>query len=227
MSTVVTGNTGDDGLLYDRMVPEGSGDGATVAILLHGRGSHKGDLQALAPVLPSDWALVTPQAPNPGAAWGYGAGWAWYRYVEEDRVVPETLEASLDRLDAFLDAVPGIVGFQPGRMVLGGFSQGGTSSLAYALTRPGRVAAAWNFSGFLAESVNVPSGEATANATPVFWGHGIQDPNIPFHLATRGRGALQAAGIPLVALDYPIGHWMVPEEIHEAVAMLGGGASKA
>ena len=68
-------------------------------------------------------------------------------------------------LDAFLDAVPGIVGFEPGRIILGGFSQGGTMSLAYALKHPGRVAAAWNFSGFLAESVDVPSGEASADAT--------------------------------------------------------------
>lgn len=223
MTMVVEGSTGDGGLLYDRMVPDRAGDGGTVAVLLHGRGSHKGDLQALSPVLPDDWALVTPQAPNPGAAWGYGSGWAWYRYVEEDRVVPETLVASLDKLDAFLDEIPRIVGFQPGRIVLGGFSQGGTSSLAYSLTRPGRVAAAWNFSGFLAESVDVPSRESAVDAAPVFWGHGIQDPAIPFHLAIRGRETLQAAGVPLVALDYPIGHWMVPEEIHEAVAMLGGG----
>lgn len=220
MSVVVAGDTGDGGLEYDRMVPGGAADGSTVAVLLHGRGSHKGDLQALAPVLPGEWALVTPQAPNPGAEWGYGSGWAWYRYIAEDRVVTETLETSLEKIDAFLNAVPGIVGFEPGRIVLGGFSQGGTSSLAYSLTHPERVAAAWNFSGFLAESVTLPDGDAAAAATPIFWGHGLSDPNIPFHLATRGREALQKAGVPLVALDYPIGHWMLPEEVHEAVAML-------
>ena len=218
---VVAGSTGDDGLLYDRMVPGGAGDGTTVAVLLHGRGSHKGDLQALAPVLPPDWALVTPQAPYPGAEWGYGPGWAWYRYVKEDRVVPETLDSSLGKIDDFLHALPDVVGFQPGRIILGGFSQGGTSSLAYALKHPGRLAAAWNFSGFLADSVKVPEGAAAAEATPVFWGHGLQDPAIPHYLALRERDALEKAGVPLVALDYAIGHWMVPEEIHEAVAMLG------
>ena len=212
--------SGPGGLDYDVMVPRGVEDGATVAVLLHGRGSHKGDLQALAPVLPDDWALVTPQAPFPGAEWGYGPGWAWYRYVAEDRLVPETLEASLQALDDFLGGLRERVGFAPGRIVLGGFSQGGTTSVAYALSRPAKITAALNFSGFLAASVAVPEGAEAERATPVFWGHGTRDPNIPFDLAVRGRGTLTAAGVPLVAMDYPIGHWMLPDEIHDAVAMV-------
>lgn len=222
MSAGIDSGTGGGGLAYDLALPDAPADGGTVVVLLHGRGSHKGDLQALRPVLPDDWALVTPQAPYPGAEWGYGPGWAWYRYVAEDRLVEETLEASLEKLDGFLEGLEGVVGFEPGDVVLGGFSQGGTSSLAYALTRPDRVKAALNFSGFLAASVAVPEGEAAASATPVFWGHGRSDPNIPHALAVRGRNRLQEAGVPLVAMDYPIGHWMLPDEIHDAVAMIRG-----
>lgn len=209
---------------YDATIPEAAGDGATVAVLLHGRGSHKGDLQALAPVLPDDWALVTPQAPHPGAAWGYGPGWAWYRYVAADRLEPETLERSLLAIDRFLDRLPEIVGFEPGPIVLGGFSQGGTSSLAYALRYPGRVSAVLNFSGFLAASLDLPAREDARRAPPVFWGHGRRDPNIPFGLAVRGRDRLREAEVPVVAMDYSIGHWMVPEEIHDAVAMVHASA---
>lgn len=214
------GDVDAGGLDYDLTVPTEAEDGTTVAVLLHGRGSHKGDLQALGPVLPEDWALVTPQAPFPGAEWGYGPGWAWYRYVAEDRLVLETLEASLQALDDFLDGLGERVGFVPGRIVLGGFSQGGTMSMAYALSRPDRTAAALNFSGFLAASVDVPTGADAERATPVFWGHGQRDPNIPFELAVRGRATLTEAGVPLVARDYPIGHWMLPDEVHAAVAMV-------
>ena len=213
---------GSDVLEYDLGLAEAPSDGDTVVVLLHGRGSHKGDLQALRPGLPDDWSLVTPQAPYPGAEWGYGPGWAWYRYVAEDRVVEETLQASLEKLEAFLEGLPDVVGFEPGDVVLGGFSQGGTSSLAFSLTRPGRVKAALNFSGFLAASVELPEGEAAASATPVFWGHGRQDPAIPHQLAVRGRDRLKAAGVPMVAMDYPIGHWILPEEVHDAVAMIRG-----
>jgi phospholipase/carboxylesterase len=212
------------GLDYDLHLPAGANDGATALVLLHGRGSHKGDLQAMAPVLPADWVLVTPQAPYPGADWGYGPGWAWYRYVQEDRLEPDTLDRSLELLDGFLASLEGVMGLSPVRVVLGGFSQGGTTSLAYALTRPGRLAATLNFSGFLAASVKLPARDAPDRSiTPVFWGHGERDGNIPIGLAVRGRASLERAGIPLVARDYPIGHWMTPEEVHDAVAMVEGG----
>lgn len=207
-------------LEHDLAVPPGAGDGTTAAVLLHGRGSHKGDLQAVAPMLPDDWALVTPQAPFSGMAWGYGPGWAWYRYAAEDRVVPETLDQSLGELDAFLGSLPELLGFEPGPIILGGFSQGGTMSMAYALTRPDRVVAALNFSGFLAASVEVPTGPDAERATPIFWGHGRSDPNIPFELAVRGRATLRERGVPLVARDYPIGHSLLPHEVHDAVTMV-------
>ena len=208
------------GLDYDLYVPDGAGEGATVAVLLHGRGSHKGDLQALAPVLPDDWVIITPQAPFAGMEWGYGPGWAWYRYIAENRLVEETMDESLVLLGDFLAALPETLGLTAGRIVLGGFSQGGTMSIAYALSHPGQVVAALNFSGFVAANVELPTGSAAAAATPIFWGHGTSDPAIPFGMAVTGRAALNEAGVPLAALDYPIGHWIVPEEIHEAVAMV-------
>ncbi|MBM4183113.1 MAG: hypothetical protein FJ207_02690 [Gemmatimonadetes bacterium] len=154
------------------------GDTSTVAVLLHGRGSDKHDLLGLRPLLPADWSLVTPRAPFPGAPWGYGPGYAWYRYLEEDRAQVDTLEESLVLLDDFLAGLPGAVGFEPRRVLLGGFSHGGTVGLAYAITRPGAVAAAINFSGFLAAwvgstSPGLPrrlprSSGATGLATPRF-----------------------------------------------------------
>lgn len=205
-------------LAYELRRPTAFEGAPTVAVLLHGRGSHMGDLQALAPALPSSWFLVTPQAPNPGSLWGYGPGWAWYRYIAEDRVVEEALAESLDKLDAFLGTLPQIVGETPGRVVLGGFSQGGTMSLAYALSYPGRVSAIWNFSGFLAASVDPASGAGTA--PPIYWGHGHHDPAIPFALAERGRDRLAEAGVSVTAGDFPIGHWIDPEEVRQALEIV-------
>lgn len=197
-------------------------DGGTVAVLLHGRGSHRGDLQAVKPALPADWTLVTPQAPYPGHPWGYGPGWAWYRYVEDDRVMEDSLEGSLADLDAFLDSLPTAVDFQPGRVVIGGFSQGGTVSMSYAITRPGKVAAVLNFSGFVPASVDVPFSALSPGSAPIFWGHGKRDPNIPFELAIKGRERLSTAGVHIEARDYDIGHWIVPEELADAVAFVEG-----
>lgn len=197
-------------------VPGGVSDGAPVAVLLHGRGSHRGDLQGLRDGLPAGTILVTPEAPHPGAPWGYGPGWAWYRYAGEDRVDPETLAQSLQALDGFLDALPTLLPVAPGPVFLGGFSQGGTTSLAWALTRPGKVAGVLNFSGFLVDDPSVPVTAQGASETPIFWGHGFADPNIPFPLAERGRGRLQAVGATLEARDYRIGHWIEPGELDDA-----------
>jgi phospholipase/carboxylesterase len=199
-------------------LPPAAGDGGTVAVLLHGRGSDKGDLQGLQPLLPEAWAVVTPAAPFPAGAWGYGSGSAWYRYEGEDRVVEETLGESLSKLDQFLGELPQVLGFRPGRVLLGGFSQGGTVSLAYALSRPESVEAVLNFSGFLVASAELDERGDAPPSTPIFWGHGTGDPAIPMALAEKGRNRLRRAGATLVARDYPIGHWIAAEEVEEAVA---------
>ena len=204
-------------LAFDHHVPPGAGDGAPCFVLLHGRGSHRGDLQALRPHLPPDAVLVTPQAPHPGHPWGYGPGWAWYRYLAEDRVDDASLQESITALAAFLSALPDALGLRPGRLVLGGFSQGGTTSLAYGLRSPDRVDAVLNFSGFLPDTRLVPLDAARVDGLAIFWGHGLRDPNIPHVLAERGRGRLREAGIAVEARDYPIGHWITPEEVRDAI----------
>lgn len=208
---------------YEMSGPRPPRPDGVVAVLLHGRGSDEHDLQGLRRLLPDSWTVVTPRAVHAGAPWGYGPGWAWYRYVADDRVVPETFEASLEALDAFLDRLPELLGERPRRLVLGGFSQGGSLSLAYALSRPGRVAAALNFSGFLVDGLPLPDPD---EAPPLFWGHGLADPAIPHALAVRGRERLRRAGIETTELDHPAGHTIVPEEIEAALRVVedaGGG----
>ncbi len=212
---MTSGLTG--GLEYDLSLPKGTRVADTVAVLLHGRGSHKGDLQGLAPLLPSNWALVTPQAPFVGAPWGYGPGWAWYRHAGENRLIEDTLTSSMASLDDFLRALPELLEFTPKSLILGGFSQGGTTSLSYAMTRPGVVDAVWNFSGFVHAGLTLPSGERAKTATPIFWGHGRQDTVIPHSIAVSGQKALTEAGVSFTDAVYDIGHWIVDDEVKRAL----------
>ena len=206
-------------LKYLSRVPVGAGDGTPVVLLLHGRGSHEGDLIQLAQEFGQS-AVLAPRGPHPGAPWGYGAGFAWYRYVGEDRLIPETLDDSMRALDGFLESLPEILAFTPGPVLMGGFSQGGTTSLAYALTRPGRVAGVLNFSGYLVNEETLEPEVDALSALRLFWGHGTQDPAIPFALALKGRKRLRAA-LPSVVMeerDYPVGHWIDPVELQDAAA---------
>lgn len=210
-------------LEHELYVPSGAADGVPVLVLLHGRGADRTDLFGLRRALPPTWAIVAPDAPFPGAPWGYGPGRAWYQYLGRNRPEPESFLRSLAAIDELLAALPQILGHEPGPIALGGFSQGGTVSLGYALTRPGAVAHIINFSGFLADHPDVHATSETVDRTRFFWGHGTDDPAIPFPLAVEGRAQLREAGADLTTHDYPIGHWIDAQELEAMAAWLTDG----
>lgn len=164
--------------------------------------------------------LVTPEAPFPAAPWGYGPGSAWYRLESEGVPDEATFSESLDALRAFLADLPGVLPAEPGLVALGGFSQGGTTSMAYALVNPGSVSGVINLSGFVPTHPLVRVSAGTVAGTRFFWGHGTDDPAIPFTLAERGRAALTAAGADLTAHDYPMGHSVSAGELGDLSAWL-------
>lgn len=207
-------------LLFEQAIPSGAQDGAPLVVLLHGRGSDRFDLAGLAPHIAPGAVVVTPQAPHSGLAWGYGPGWAWYRFMGANRPEPESFEASQEALGAFLTEIRDSLPIRTGPLVLGGFSQGGVMSMAYALRTPGAVPLVMNFSGFLADHPSVrPTAESVAG-TRFWWGHGTADPQIPFDLASQGRGLLAGAGAELETRDYPMGHGISPDEARDARAWL-------
>ena len=203
-----------------KIIGEKAGEGSPVLVLLHGRGSHMGDLQGLSGILSEKASLITPQAPHPGDRWGYGPGWAWYRYLGEGRADRASLSDSLGLLETFLSELPQVLGFEPGPVVLGGFSQGGTTSLAYALSHPGQMAGVVNLSGFLVNPQGPDSGLEKLGDTPLFWAHGTEDPAVPFSLALSGRESIRAVGGKMEVKDYPMGHWVSPEEMEDLEAWL-------
>ena len=207
-------------LRYEQAVPDDAKDGAPLVVLLHGRGSDRFDLISLAPHLAPGAVVVSPEAPFPGAPWGYGPGWAWYRFLGRNRPEPESFEAAQRALADFLAELPSHLPVRTGPLALGGFSQGGTMSTAYALRSPGAAPLVLNFSGFLADHPSVSATPETVRGTRFFGGHGTEDPSIPFALAVEGRAALRQAGADLEERDYPIGHGISPDEARDARAWL-------
>ena len=215
-------------LTHDILRPATPVPGAPVAVLLHGRGADRTDLAGLRSYLPEAWTLVLPEGPYPGAPWGYGPGWAWYRFLGGNRPEPESFATSLTALDTFLRALPERLGGIDGPLVLGGFSQGGTLSLGWALAKAaghlgdadGRRPVIANLSGFLADHPWTKPRPGALEGTRLFWAHGTADPAIPFGFAKEGRAALEGTGVELTAHDYSIGHWIDPSEIADLVAFV-------
>jgi phospholipase/carboxylesterase len=138
-------------------------------VLLHGYGSHEGDLFGLAPHLPLQPVIAALRAPLRA-----GPGYAWYDLngaTNESR--SEGANAAARGVLHWLDGV------QATSVGLLGFSQGGAMSIQLMRHAPERFAFAVSLAGFV-----VP-GEAPADARladlapPVFWGRGTNDTVIP------------------------------------------------
>ncbi|HEY3933389.1 MAG TPA: alpha/beta fold hydrolase [Gemmatimonadales bacterium] len=202
------------------MIDPGSSDGPVI-VLLHGRGSDERDLHPLGRMLHPDATTVSVRAPFPAAPWGYGPGYAWYRFLGGTTPESESFERGQDALAAFLDEIPSRLGRTGTPIILGGFSQGGTTSLAYLMRHPGAVNAVMVFSGFLADHPSVHVTAERVGTTPIFWGHGTADGAVPFEAAETGWQALRAAGAALESHRYPsMSHTIDEVELRDAATWL-------
>jgi phospholipase/carboxylesterase len=192
-------------------------------VLLHGRGTDENDLLSLAPSLPGDALVVAPRAPFDAAPWGYGPGYAWYRFLGGTEPEPESFARSQRALEGFLDGIDTLLPVPRGQLLLGGFSQGGTMALGFALTHAGRADGIINLSGFLPDHPTVRATADTVAGARFFWGHGTVDPNIPIAAAEAGWTTLRAAGAELVAKSYRMGHTISPQELADVSAWIEAG----
>ena len=139
-------------------------------VLLHGYGSHEGDLFSLAPGLPLGPVIAALRAPLLA-----GPGNAWYPLASETSIgqhgelADAAAAAVLDWLDTTESASIGLLGF----------SQGGAIALQLLRLAPERFAYAVTLSGFVA-GLEHPGDAALAELKPpVFSGRGTLDDRIP------------------------------------------------
>lgn len=113
------------------------------------------------------------------------------------------------------------------RVVLAGFSQGGAIALQAGLRYPQALAGIVALSTYLTlEETLAAEGQPANRATPIFMGHGTQDPVVPLQLAEASRAKLEARGYKVEWQTWPMPHSVCGEEV-EAIAeflmrVLGG-----
>ena len=201
-----------------------------VLVLLHGRGSDERDLLPIGRMLHPDATTVSVRAPFDAAPWGYGPGFAWYRFLGGTVPESESFAAGQEALARFLAALPGKLGRAGFPLILGGFSQGGTSALAYLMRQPGSVDGVMVFSGFLADHASVAVTRERVGKTPIFWGHGTADFAVPYAAAEAGWTTLRNAGAQLDSRSYAgMSHTISEQELADAsswvAALLDGTAT--
>lgn len=113
-------------------------------------------------------------------------------------------------------------GMESSRVVLAGFSQGGAIALQAGLRHANRLGGIVALSTYLPLEDSLDAEASSANrATPIFMGHGTDDPVVPVQLAEISRSLLQKRGYEVEWHTWPMPHSVCGEEIEAVSAFLG------
>lgn len=174
-----------------------SGSIRSVVIFLHGYGANGADLLGLADPLSDhlpDTLFLAPDAPEsipgmPGAFQWFPIPWIDGSSEEE---AMHGMDAAVDDLNAFLDAVMVDEDVLPEQVVLFGFSQGSMMALHVAPRREDEIAGIVAFSGRLLNP-DLLADDAVSKP-PILLVHGDADDVVPPQSLPEAAEALQTAG---------------------------------
>jgi len=189
-------------------------------LLLHGVGSHEGDLIQLAPNLDPRFFVASARAPITLAPGSYA--WFHVEFTPQGPVInPEEAESSRLALLRFIDELVETYGLNPERVYVMGFSQGAIMGFSLALTRPDKLAGLVAHSGrILPEIRPLIAPPEALRGLPVFVLHGTADAVLPIHHARASRELLSTLPVALTYREYPIGHQISAESLSDAAAWL-------
>ena len=206
-----------------------------LVLLLHGSGANEHDLLPLAPLLSG--ALGGAVVASLRGPYDQLGGFAWFHgnSARPPRAaLDEQIGTSADKVAAFLDAAPAILGTDAARAHLFGFSQGATVGWAVALSpwaRSDLLARLVVFSGRLMPELLDPatplgarlgacSRDALAARPPVLGGHGTDDLLTPVEIGRENVRLAKQAGLALEWYEHGGGHGLAPDVVEWISARL-------
>jgi thioredoxin 1 len=192
-----------------------------VLLMMHGFGADERDLGGLLPYLDPEGKFVTvlPRAPHSAPP-----GFSWFDLQNPDPDVARQGQLdALAQLDDLLDATCEERGMPRETAVVAGFSQGGGLALLLALRHSSRPhpAAVLAMSPFAPpEALDAIADWDAARSVAVLLQHGTDDLMIVVQRARDLAQALADHQVPLVFSEYPMGHEVALESVHQAKAWL-------
>ncbi|WP_347754579.1 alpha/beta fold hydrolase [Agrococcus sp. ProA11] len=187
-------------------------DERELLVVMHGLGSHEGDLFGLAPHLPASLTIASLRAPIP-----YGGGFAWFDFSAVDSEDQALIDEAATAVLGWLDRLDG-----PYRRVhLLGFSQGGAMAVQLARLAPERFASITHLASF------VHAGDAPGDAAlaarrpriPLLTTIGTLDDIIQPDKIARSTPWLDAH-FDVERRTYERPHTIIAEELDDVVAFL-------
>ncbi|KGJ72799.1 phospholipase [Cryobacterium roopkundense] len=185
--------------------------GRPLLLILHGYGSHEGDLFSLTPHLPLEPVIAALRAPLPA-----GGGWAWFPISDPGNPDDASVEAATAAVLEWLDGLEE----QPTSVGLLGFSQGGAMALQLLRQAPDRFSFAVQLSGFVPSAPNAGDAALAESRLPVFWGRGTADPIIVASAIDRTQAWLPGHSTLTERIYEGMAHSVSQTELADVVAFL-------
>src|SRR5262249_37091984 len=157
-----------------------------------------------------------PNAPYSVDFGGGAVGFSWSLGrpgVTSSESVTEPNQSAEERLQAFIDLLMTETGTEPGRIVLGGFSQGCGLTLPLGLRRPELFAGLAVLSGAFREEESLKQELPLERSQPIFVAQGRYDPMVGLERGQATRDFLLAAGYRPEYHEYDMAHEITNEEI--------------
>ncbi len=202
-----------------------SGTTRSVVVFLHGYGANGADLLGLADPLGEhmpDTLFIAPDAPErcPGSPLGFQ--WfpiPWLDGSSEDEA-RRSMDAAIEDLNAFLDALMVDEDILPEQLALFGFSQGTMMSLHVGPRREDALAGIVGFSGRLLEPDLLV--DEVKTKPPALLVHGDQDEVVPPQSLSEAAVGLEKAGFKEVFANVMkgTGHGIAPDGLSVALAFM-------
>jgi phospholipase/carboxylesterase len=191
--------------------PERERGDRPLLVLLHGYGSHEGDLFQLSPRLPLAPVIASVRAPL-----SESGGWAWFSLARRGVGEPsaEEADAAAGALLEWLDTL------EYSSVSLLGFSQGAVTALQAMRLDPARFSSIVALSGFVAAG-DAPGDIRLAEVRPpVFWGRGTEDPIIPHPAIERTADWLPAHSTATIRIYERLAHAVSSDELTDITTFL-------
>lgn len=180
-------------------------------VLLHGVGSHEGDLFSLSPRLPLHPVIASLRAPT-----RHGQGWSWFDLGTPGNPNLGGVDAAARGVLGWLDALP----LQPPSIGLLGFSQGAAVAMQALRHAPARFSYGVLLSGFIAPGTAPGDDELARRRPPVFWGRGTADAMIPNAAVERTAEWLESHTTLEAHIYEGLAHAVSPVELADLTAFL-------
>ena len=190
-----------------RFIPARGADAAaaTTLLLLHGTGGNEDSMLPLATELLPGAAVLSPR----GKVLENGMP-RFFRRLAEGVFDLEDLAVRTTELVAFIDAAAHAHGFDRGRLIAVGFSNGANVAASAMLAHPGAIPAGVLLSPMIPFE---PASPPDLSGTAVFVGAGRADTMIPAAQAERLIAVLRACGADVTDYWHPSGHTITPNEL--------------